>query len=158
VAGFALAVSLCALLAYVTATDLERRVIPNRALALAATAALAIATAAAPASLPERVAAAMAAGGPLLAVALVHPRGLGMGDAKLAAVMGLYLGWSVAPALVVAFGAGAVAGTAELAGGGRAARKRAIPFAPFLALGGLVGLAAGPAIVDWYAGSLLAAR
>src|SRR5436190_1960586 len=116
----------------------------------------AMAAAADPASLPERLAAATAAGGALCAVALARPRGLGMGDAKLAATMGLYLGPGVAPALLVGFGAGGLAGAILVARHGAAARKLAIPFAPFLALGGLVGLLAGPAIVRWYVMSVVA--
>src|ERR687888_495816 len=95
---------------------------------------------------------------PLAVLALACPRGLGMGDAKLAAVMGLYLGWSVAPALLVAFGAGAVAGSLLVAREGALARRRAIPFAPFLALGGLVALCAGHGMIDWNLTSFAAAR
>jgi leader peptidase (prepilin peptidase) / N-methyltransferase len=146
----------CALLAIVTVTDLERRIIPNRVLAAGAVVALAIVAWADPTGLPERLGAAAAAGGALLAVSFAFPHGLGMGDAKLVAVMGLYLGWAVAPAALVGFGSGALAGAALIARHGSAARNRAIPLAPFLALGGLVGLSAGPAIVRWYLTSLLA--
>jgi leader peptidase (prepilin peptidase)/N-methyltransferase len=76
---------------------------------------------------------------------------MGMGDVKLAAVMGLYLGRSVAPALLAALIFGTVVGLFVIARVGAAAgRKTAVPFGPFMALGGLVGLFAGPAIVDWY--------
>ena len=73
-----------------------------------------------------------------------------MGDVKLAGVMGLYLGRAVAPALLIGFAAGAIYGVALIARHGSAARKQAVPFGPFLALGGLVGLFAGDEIVDWY--------
>jgi leader peptidase (prepilin peptidase)/N-methyltransferase len=73
-----------------------------------------------------------------------------MGDVKLAGVMGLYLGASVAPALLVAFLAGTLAGLGVIAREGRGARKKGVPFAPFLALGGLVGLLAGPELIDLY--------
>jgi leader peptidase (prepilin peptidase)/N-methyltransferase len=91
----------------------------------------------------------------LLAASLVyerlrHQEGIGMGDVKLALCMGFYLGASVIPALFIGFIAGAVAGIAVLARGGSA--KSAIPFGPFLALGALVCLFAGPAIIDWYLG------
>ena len=66
-----------------------------------------------------------------------------MGDVKLAAVMGLFLGRNVAPAIFVALLAGSVVGLAMIALHGAQARKRAIPFGPFLALGGVVGLLAG---------------
>jgi leader peptidase (prepilin peptidase) / N-methyltransferase len=75
---------------------------------------------------------------------------MGMGDVKLGAVMGIYLGRAVAPALLAGFAAGSIVGIGILIRSGAAARKQAVPFGPFLALGGLVGLFAGPEIVDWY--------
>jgi leader peptidase (prepilin peptidase) / N-methyltransferase len=141
---------LCALLVTVTLTDLERRVIPNAVLAAGALIGLGIAVLTDPASLPERGLAAAGAGGLLLLVALAYPRGMGMGDVKLVAVMGLYLGHAVAPALLIGFGAGALVGLVMIARGGAAARKQALPFGPFLALGGIAGLWFGDAIVDWY--------
>jgi leader peptidase (prepilin peptidase)/N-methyltransferase len=78
---------------------------------------------------------------------------MGLGDVKLAATMGLFLGRNVAPAILVALLAGALVGLAMIAGEGAAARKRAIPFGPFLALGGVVGLLAGDQLVDWYLGT-----
>jgi leader peptidase (prepilin peptidase) / N-methyltransferase len=137
----------------VTLTDLERRLIPNKILAVAAVLGLVIAAATDPAGLPERAAAAAAAGGLLLAAALAYPRGMGLGDVKLAAVMGLFLGRNVAPAIIVALVAGSLVGLAMIARHGTAARKQAIPFGPFLALGGVVGLLAGDQLVDWYLGT-----
>jgi leader peptidase (prepilin peptidase) / N-methyltransferase len=156
VESLALAATFCCVLAVATVTDLERRIVPNRLLAAGALAALAIAAVADPASVTERLGAAAAAAGALGAIALARPRDLGMGDAKLAATMGLYLGWGVAPALLVGFGAGGVVGAALVARHGAAARRRSIPFAPFLALGGVVGLFAGHAIVRWYVTSFVA--
>jgi leader peptidase (prepilin peptidase)/N-methyltransferase len=66
--------------------------------------------------------------------------------------MGLYLGRDVGPALLVALLSGSIVGLVLMAQHGAAARKRAIPFGPFLALGGAVGLLAGGPIVDWYLG------
>ncbi len=146
----ALGLALCALLVTVTLTDLERRVIPNPVLLVGALVGAGIAAATDPASLPERALAAAGAGGFLFCVALAYPRGMGMGDVKLVAVMGLYLGRAVAPALLVGFAAGALVGLVLIARQGASARKRAIPFGPFLALGGIVGLWYGDAIVDWY--------
>ena len=146
----ALGLALCALLVTVTLTDLERRVIPNPVLLVGALVGAGIAAASDPASLPERALAAAGAGGFLFCVALAYPRGMGMGDVKLVAVMGLYLGRAVAPALLVGFAAGALVGLVLIAREGASARKRAIPFGPFLALGGIVGLWYGDAIVDWY--------
>jgi leader peptidase (prepilin peptidase)/N-methyltransferase len=146
----ALGLILCALLAAVTLTDLERRVIPNAILLAGAAIGVAIVIAFDPSSIVERAAAAAAAGGFLLAAALAYPRGMGMGDVKLAAVMGLYLGRSVAPALLVALAAGALFGVGLMLLRGPGARKQAVPFGPFLALGGVVGLLAGDQLVDAY--------
>ncbi len=137
----------------VTLTDLERRIIPNRILLVAAVLGVAIAAATDPGSLPERAAAAAAAGGLLFLAALAYPRGMGLGDVKLAVVMGLFLGRNVAPAILVALLAGSLVGLAMIARHGAAARKRAIPFGPFLALGGVVGLLAGDQLVDLYLNS-----
>jgi leader peptidase (prepilin peptidase)/N-methyltransferase len=75
---------------------------------------------------------------------------MGLGDVKLAAAMGLFLGRNVAPAILVALLAGTIVGLAMIARQGASARKQAIPFGPFLALGGIVGLLAGDQLVDWY--------
>jgi leader peptidase (prepilin peptidase)/N-methyltransferase len=139
-------------LATVTLTDLERHIIPNKVLLVAAVAGVAITAATDPGSLPERGIAALAAGGLLFLAALAYPRGMGLGDVKLAAVMGLFLGRDVGPALLVALLAGSLVGLAMIARDGAAARKRAIPFGPFLALGGVVGLLAGDELVEWYLG------
>lgn len=141
---------LVATLVTVTVTDLERRVIPNRVLLVAAALGLGIVLAGDPGSLPERAIAAAAAGGVLFAAALAYPGGMGLGDVKLAATMGLLLGRDVAPALLAALLAGSLVGLWLVARHGAGARKRAIPFGPFLTLGGLVGLFAGGALIDWY--------
>jgi leader peptidase (prepilin peptidase)/N-methyltransferase len=134
----------------VTLTDLERRIIPNKILLVAAVLGAAIAALGDPGSLPERAIAAVAAGGMLFLAAFAYPRGMGLGDVKLAAVMGLFLGRNVAPAIFVALLAGSLVGLAMIARDGAAARKKAIPFGPFLALGGVVGLLVGDQLVEWY--------
>ena len=134
----------------VTVTDLERRVIPNKILAVGAAVGLAVAAIADPSSLPERAIAAVAAGGILFAAALAYPQGMGLGDVKLAATMGLFLGRAVGPAMLVALVAGSLVGLAMIVRHGAAARKRAIPFGPFLAFGGVVALFAGDELIDWY--------
>ena len=151
-----LALAFCGLLVVVTVTDMDRRVIPNAALVVAALSGMAITVASDPGSLGERAIGGGAAGGVLLLVWLAHPNGMGMGDVKLAAVMGLYLGRSVAPALLVGFGVGALAGLALIARRGRDARKQAIAFGPSLALGGVVGLWWGDAMLEWYLRTFLA--
>jgi leader peptidase (prepilin peptidase) / N-methyltransferase len=149
-AELALGLVFVTMLAAVTLTDLERRVIPNLVLAAGAVAGLGLVWAAYPGSVAEHGVAAAAAGGLLLLVAIAYPRGMGMGDVKLAAVMGLYLGRAVAPALLIGFAAGALVGVGMMLRHGAAARKRAIPFGPFLALGGLVALFVGDEIVEAY--------
>jgi leader peptidase (prepilin peptidase) / N-methyltransferase len=131
-------------------TDFEHRIIPNRLMAPAAVAAVVLWAIADPGRLPENLIAGAGAGGLMLAAAVAYPAGMGMGDVKLAGVMGLFLGKSVAPALFIGFGAGALVGVALIAAHGAKARKRAVPFAPFLGLGGVVGLLYGPEIIDWY--------
>jgi leader peptidase (prepilin peptidase)/N-methyltransferase len=86
----------------------------------------------------------------LLVAALAYPRGMGMGDVKLAGAMGLYLGVAVIPALLTAFLTGSIVGIAMIAREGAAARKKAVPFGVFLAIGGIVGVLAGPELVDVY--------
>ncbi len=152
-AEVALGIVFVTMLVAVTLTDLERRIIPNKILLVAAIGGLAIVAVADPSSLPERAIAAAAAGGLLLAAALAYPRGMGLGDVKLAATMGLFLGREVGPAILVALLAGSLIGLAMIARHGAAARKRAIPFGPFLALGGVVALLAGDELIDWYLGT-----
>jgi leader peptidase (prepilin peptidase)/N-methyltransferase len=142
---------LVALLVPIALIDLDHRIIPNRLTALGAVAALAIGAATDLDGVPQQLIAAAAAGGFLLLAALARPGGMGMGDVKLAGMLGLFLGREVAVALLVALVAGTLVGLAVMARRGVGeGRKTAIPFGPFLALGGVVALLAGPAIVDWY--------
>src|SRR3954452_1955767 len=150
IGGVLLGLCLCALLAIVTVTDLDRRVIPNRVLVVAAASAIAIAALGERSSLAERLVAALVGGGLLLPLALAYPDGLGMGDVKLVAVIGLFLGPATAAAVLVAFAAGGLTGAVLIARDGAAARKRSLPFAPFLAAGSLVALWAGDPVVHWY--------
>ena len=151
IVSIALGLIFVTLLVTVALIDLEHRIIPNRLLAPAAVIAVAILALGAPGRLPEHLIAGAAAGAFFLLAALAYPRGMGMGDVKLAAVMGLYLGAAVAAALLVGLLAGTVVGVAIMVRKGAAAgRKTAVPFGPFLALGGLVALFAGAAIIDWY--------
>jgi leader peptidase (prepilin peptidase) / N-methyltransferase len=140
----------CAVLVVVTLTDLEQRIIPNRVVAAGAIACIAIAAIGDPSSLGDRLIAAAVGGGVMFVIALAYPRGLGMGDAKLVGMMGIYLGSALAPAVLVGLLAGSVVGVVMIARGGPEARKHQIPFGPFLALGGVVGLLAGDSIVHWY--------
>ncbi len=141
-----------AMLAAITLTDLEQRIIPNKILLVGSVLCLAIAIPTDPAGMPERLIAAAAAGGLLFVAALAYPGGMGLGDVKLAAAMGLFLGRAVAPAILAALLFGSVVGLALIARHGSGARKMAIPFGPFLALGGIVGLLAGDQLIDLYLG------
>jgi leader peptidase (prepilin peptidase)/N-methyltransferase len=86
----------------------------------------------------------------LFVAVLAYPRGMGMGDVKLAGAMGLYLGLSLIPAMLIAFLTGSVVGLGLMAREGVQARKKAVPFGVFLALGGIVGVLAGPELVELY--------
>jgi leader peptidase (prepilin peptidase)/N-methyltransferase len=152
VAEIAIDLVFVTMLTAVTLTDLEQRIIPNKILLVGAILCLAIAVPTDPGGLPERAIAAAAAGGLMFLVVLAYPAGMGLGDVKLTAVMGLFLGRSAAPALLIALLAGSIVGIALLARHGSKARKMAIPFGPFLALGGLVGMLAGDQLVDLYLG------
>jgi leader peptidase (prepilin peptidase)/N-methyltransferase len=152
-AEIALACVFATTLFAITLTDLEHRIIPNKILLVSAAIGIVIVAATDPGGMAERAIAAAAAFAFLFLVALAYPRGMGMGDVKLAAVMGLYLGRAVAPALLIGFAVGAIYGLALIARHGPEARKRAVPFGPFLALGGLVSIFVGDEIVDWYTDS-----
>jgi leader peptidase (prepilin peptidase)/N-methyltransferase len=150
--GFSLraaaAAVLCAALVVVTATDLTHRIVPNKVVVPAAAAVLVLMTAAEPG--PEWVIAAAGAAAFLLAAALAYPGGMGMGDVKLALLMGGGLGRTVPIALMLGMIAALVPSIVLFARHGAKARKMAIPFAPFLALGSVVTLFAGDAVVRAY--------
>ena len=101
--------------------------------------------------LVEALVAGAGAGGFFLLAALAYPRGMGLGDVKLAGLLGLVLGRSVGPALFIALMTGVLVGALIIARKGAAeGRKTAVPFGPFLALGGIVALFAGEPLVDAY--------
>jgi leader peptidase (prepilin peptidase) / N-methyltransferase len=144
------------LLVPVTLIDLDHRIIPNTLMLIGTVVSVALVLLTDPGALTEHLIAAGAAGGFLLVAAIARPGGMGMGDVKLAAVMGLFLGRNVAPAMLAAFLVGSVIGGAIMARKGvKAGRKTAIPFGPWLAVGGLVGLFFGDAIVEWYLDSFV---
>ncbi len=136
-----LGVALMPLLVAATLIDLERRVIPNRLTLAGALAALTLLALTAPGALAEHAVAGAGAGGFLLAAHLIKPDGMGMGDVKLAGVLGLFLGRAVVEALLVALLAGSLA---ALVIGLRQGRGASFAFGPYLALGGVVGALTDP--------------
>ncbi len=149
--GIALGLILVTAVVPITLIDLDLRLIPNRILVPAAAGALMAGVVLDLDFVPEQLVAGAAAGGFFLIAALVYPRGMGMGDVKLAGVLGLLLGRAVAPAIFIALIAGVLVGAAVIARKGAAeGRKTAVPFGPFLALGGVIAFFAGDAIVDAY--------
>jgi leader peptidase (prepilin peptidase) / N-methyltransferase len=151
----ALALPFAAVLIVLAVIDLERQILPNPIILVAAAYALPAWALVDPGMLPEALIAGAAAFVAFLLIALAYPAGMGMGDVKLAGVMGLYLGLEVVPAMLVAFLTGSLVGLAIVAKGGIEARKRGVPFGPFLALGGLVALLVGPEMIDLYADRFL---
>jgi leader peptidase (prepilin peptidase)/N-methyltransferase len=154
--GIALSVTLILLVVPAALIDSEHRIIPNQLTLLGAVLAIVLGVVLDPAGEPERLIAGAGAGGFLLLAALAYPGGMGMGDVKLAAVMGLFLGRAVVPAIFVALIVGVLAGIAIIAEKGAAAgRKTAVPFGPFLALGALVATFAGGPLIDLYTNHFL---
>jgi leader peptidase (prepilin peptidase)/N-methyltransferase len=140
----------CGVLVAVSVTDLERRIVPNRIIVPALVGALVVQTVRDPSL--EWIVASLAAGGLFLLAALIYPAGLGMGDVKLAAFLGAWLGAPVALALFAGSILTLVPAVALLVLRGGSARKVGIPFAPFLAGGGVIALFFGDAIMDWWLG------
>jgi leader peptidase (prepilin peptidase)/N-methyltransferase len=147
----ALGLALVTFLVPLAVIDLDHRKIPNVLTGPAAVAALALGLAIDPSFVPEQLAAGLAAGGFFFVAAWLKPKGMGMGDVKLAGVLGLYLGRAVAPAIFAALILGVLVGAAIIARvGATQGRKTKVPFGPFLALGALVAFFAGDALVDAY--------
>jgi leader peptidase (prepilin peptidase)/N-methyltransferase len=138
----------CAVLVVVSATDLAHRIIPNRVVLPATAVVLAAQTALHPS--PQWALGALGASGFLLVAALVYPAGMGMGDVKLALLMGAMLGRLVPVALMLGMLLALVPSIVLLARHGSAARKMGIPFGPFLALGSVIALFSGDALLDAY--------
>lgn len=136
--------------------DLRHRVIPNRivypSLVVAAVAVVGLWALGAPVRASGALMGFLAYGGGLFVIAVISPRGMGMGDVKLAALIGLVVGalglGAVGVAAAVGILAGGIGGVVALALG--RSRKSAIPFGPYLALGGVVGALAGQQIAGWY--------
>jgi leader peptidase (prepilin peptidase) / N-methyltransferase len=135
--------------------DLDHKLLPNKIVYPMAAYGLVVSLIVATDDFPEHLIAGVGAFAFLLLAVLAYPSGMGMGDVKLAGAMGLYLGVSVVPALLAAFFTGTVFGLAVIAREGAQARKKAVPFGIFLAVGGLVGVLAGPELIDVYESNFL---
>ncbi len=142
------AAGFCIVMVVISAIDLEYRIVPNRIVLPAAAIGLVAQTVIHPS--PEWAIAAIAASGFLLIAALAYPAGMGMGDVKLALLMGAVLGRDVAVALMVGMIAALVPSIYLFARHGSKARKMGIPFAPFLAFGSIVALFAGGWLLHGY--------
>jgi leader peptidase (prepilin peptidase) / N-methyltransferase len=138
----------CAALVVVTATDLERRIVPNSVVLPAAAAVLALQTASHPS--PVWAIGAVGAAGFFLLAALAYPGGMGMGDVKLALLIGALLGRTTVVGLMLGLLFALVPSVVLLGRHGMQARKMKIPFGPFLAAGAVVALFAGHQILHAY--------
>jgi leader peptidase (prepilin peptidase) / N-methyltransferase len=146
----ALAAGFCAALLTLSVIDGRHRIVPNRIVVPAAGAALVAHTAIDPSL--EWLAWSLAAAGALFLVVLAYPKGLGMGDVKLALLLGAVLGASVTVALMVGLFAALVPAAILVSRHGASARKMGVPLAPFLSLGAVIALFFGDAILGAYLG------
>src|SRR4051812_44440424 len=142
----------CTVLVAISAIDAEQHIIPNRIVLPATIVMLAANTMLHPSV--EWAVAGLGAALFLFIAALAYPAGMGMGDVKLALLLGVALGRTVPVALMVGMISALVPAVVMLARYGSAARRMRIPFGPFLAFGGVVALFAGAEIIDWYLGLL----
>jgi leader peptidase (prepilin peptidase)/N-methyltransferase len=138
-------------LVIVTNSDLDLQLIPNKVLIVSVAAGVPAMLLAASDKWMTWMLSAVIAFTVMFLICLAYPRGMGMGDVKLAGVMGLYLGRAVAPSLLIAFALGSIFGIGVMAVRGVAVgRKTKVPFGPFMAAGGVIGLFVGEQIIDWY--------
>jgi leader peptidase (prepilin peptidase)/N-methyltransferase len=135
--------------------DLDHKLLPNKIVYPMAVYGVAATALVETGDLVEHLIAGAGAFAFLLAAVIAYPRGMGMGDVKLGGTMGLYLGLSVIPAFLVAFLSGTIVGLGIIAREGAGARKKAVPFGVFLALGGIVGVLAGKELIDLYDSTFL---
>jgi leader peptidase (prepilin peptidase) / N-methyltransferase len=154
-AGLWLELPFVACLIALAGIDLDHKLLPNRIVYPMAVWGVAATAVVDTGDLPEHLIAGAGAFLFLLIAVLAYPSGMGMGDVKLAGAMGLYLGVSVVPALLAAFLTGTIFGLAVIAREGAQARKKAVPFGVFLAIGGLVGVLAGPELIELYESNFL---
>jgi len=151
-AGFGVAAIFLAALVAITVIDLRHQIIPDAITLPGIVIGVAASVAAARIAWLDSVVGVLLGGGVFVVIILVSRGGMGGGDLKLGAMLGAFLGW---PALLVALFVAVMLGGISAVGlllSGRLARKDAIPFGPFLALGGVVALFWGREIIAWYLG------
>lgn len=155
-AGIALGLAMVLLLMPAAAIDLEHKRIPNVITLPGCLLAIALGFALDSSGEAARLLAGLGAGGAFLVVALASPKGMGIGDVKLATMIGLFLGVAVIPAVLIALLTGVIVGGFVIARVGLSAgRKTAVPFGPFLAFGALVALFAGHPLLHWYSTAVI---
>jgi leader peptidase (prepilin peptidase) / N-methyltransferase len=153
--GLLLELPFVACLIALAAIDLDHKLLPNRIVYPMAAYGLLATALVARDDLAENLLGGAGAFLFLFLAVLAYPRGMGMGDVKLGGAMGLYLGLSVVPALLIAFLTGTMIGLGIIACEGAAARKKAVPFGVFLALGGIAAVLAGPELIEVYEDNFL---
>jgi leader peptidase (prepilin peptidase) / N-methyltransferase len=146
----ALAFGFCAVLVTLSVIDARLHTVPDRIVLPAAVATLVAHTLIDPS--PEWMLAAVGASGFLFLAALAYPKGLGLGDVKLAFLLGAMLGATVSVGLMVGLVAALVPAVVLLARHGTAARKMAVPLVPFLSFGAVLALFLGERLLDAYLG------
>lgn len=144
----ALAAGFSAVLVALSAIDLTHRIVPNRIVVPAAAVTLAAHTLIDPSA--EWALAAVGAASFFLAAALLYPAGMGMGDVKLALLLGAMLGRTVTLAIMLGLVLALVPSIVLFARHGAKARKMAVPLVPFLALGALIALYWGSPLLRGY--------
>lgn len=140
----------CGVVVALTVTDLERRIVPNRIVVPALFVALVVQTIRDPSL--EWIVSALGAGGFFLLLALVYPAGLGMGDVKLAAFLGAWLGYPVAVALFAGTLLGMIPALVVLVRKGAKGAKVTMPYVPALAAGAVIAVFFGDALLDAWLG------
>jgi leader peptidase (prepilin peptidase)/N-methyltransferase len=146
----ALAAGFCAVLVTLSVIDVRLRIVPNRIVLPAAAVALAAHAAIDPSA--TWLLWSCAAAGALFLVVLAYPKGLGMGDVKLALLLGAVLGPAVVVAFMIGLFAALVPAAVLVARHGATARKMGVPLVPFLSFGAIVALFFGQRILDAYLG------
>jgi len=116
-------------------TDLRARIVPNPLTLAAAVGGLALAATGGPVALALALLTGLALAAPLLLVSLARPEGMGMGDVKLVAVIGIFLGWQALPALLAGLALAGLTGLVISLISRQRPSRVALPLAPFLAAG-----------------------